>query len=55
MGDKMNKYIETILYFIVPFTIAMILGYLDNNPRWGVIIGVGVGMVFAILHHFKII
>ena len=51
----MKKYLETILYFIIPVAIAIIIGYLDNNPRNGAITGISIGIVFAILHHFDVI
>lgn len=46
----MKKYIEILLFFVVPFLIAIILGYLNNNIRIGIITGFIVGIIFAIFH-----
>ncbi|MDY0386162.1 MAG: hypothetical protein RBT65_03340 [Methanolobus sp.] len=48
----MRKY---IIYFILALTIATLIGYFDNNLKLGILTGVGVGLVFALLNYLKII
>lgn len=49
----MNKIIETILYFILPFMTSTVIGYLDNDLGLGLRTGVIVGLVFAVGRHLR--
>ncbi|SNQ59146.1 hypothetical protein MNV_1070036 [Candidatus Methanoperedens nitroreducens] len=49
----MKKYIEIILHFTVAITVALVIGYLDNNLIAGARIGISIGVIFAILHYFN--